>query len=44
MDDDEEKDDGGDDDLEGFVDRAPLEGDAEEIEAGNEAAHEAYQR
>ena len=44
MNDEEENEDGQDEDLEGFVDRAPLEGDAEQIEAGNEAAHEAYQR
>jgi len=44
MNDEEENEDGQDDDLDGFVDKAPLEGDAEEIEAGNEAAHEAYQR
>ena len=44
MNDEEENEDGLDADLEGFVDRAPLEGDAEEILAGNDAAHEAYQK
>ena len=39
----EREDDDLDEDLEGFVDRGPLEGDDEEIEAGNEAAYAAFQ-
>ena len=42
MDDEEENEEGLDAELEGFVDREPLQGDAEEIEAGNEAAHDAF--
>lgn len=40
----EREDDELDGDLDGFVDRGPLAGDAEEIEAGNEAAYEAFQK
>ena len=41
-DDEEEDEEGLDADLEGFVDRGPLAGDAEEIAAGNEAARALY--